>query len=256
MAAPTSPRISVIIPTLNEADQLSTVLERVFCEDIFECIVVDGGSTDGTLKVAHELGAVVEQSPPGRASQLNAGAKRASGDLLLFLHGDTLLPAGYVGQMKRALGSKGFVLGAFPLGLNASGFGLRIVELLVRLRCFWFDMPYGDQAYFVWRRHFDAVGGFPEQPLLEDYEFLRRIRAHGAVVLTDRPVLTSARRWQKLGWRRTSAINYTIIRRYIKGTPPDELARVYRASPIDFKVRKNSESGDRTNIVSSSNELS
>lgn len=200
-----------------------------------EVIVVDGGSHDGTVQIAQSLGVKVLSAPTGRACQMNVGAKAATGDILLFLHADTLLPPRFDAMVRTAifLTSKGNVLGipvagAFELQIDASLPSLRLVESGVNWRSRWLQMPYGDQAIFLKPEVFHAIGGFSKMPMMEDFELMRRLRRLGRIVIIPVPVLTSGRRWLRLGVFKTTVINQLAIIAYLLGVPPGQIVRWYR----------------------------
>ncbi len=223
------PRLSVIIPTLNEAEVLSATLERVNQADEVEIIVADGGSQDATRSISTDSGAIVVTETDGRASQLNAGAKRASGRHLLFLHADTLLPDGYENVVRSTLSDPTTVAGAFRFTTNRTNVGMRIVEWGTNIRSSIFKWPYGDQGLFVEKRVFDELGGFANLPIMEDFDLIRRLRRRGHIITVPEAVVTSARRWQRLGLLRTIMRNQVMIVGYFAGVRPERLARFYRA---------------------------
>lgn len=230
MIDPKTSTISVIIPTLNEAENLSSTLAPLRGLAGVEVIVVDGGSSDGTVALAEAAGVRVVVAPAGRGRQQNHGAAIATGEILLFLHGDTSLPKGFAEAVRSALGRPGAVGGAFRLGIAGEGWGLRLVERLANGRSLWLQMPYGDQGLFLRRPTFVALGGFPEQELMEDFELVRRLRKRGKVALLDLAVRTSARRWQRLGVARTTLVNQLVITAYFLGVSPARLAGWYRGA--------------------------
>ncbi|MBD1873245.1 TIGR04283 family arsenosugar biosynthesis glycosyltransferase [Nodosilinea sp. FACHB-131] len=224
----TLPLISVIIPTLNEARTLPQTLST-FSEVLgVEVVVVDGGSGDQTVAVAKGLGVQVIESAPGRSHQLNCGAAAASGPLLLFLHADTRLPEGFDRTIRQTLAQPGVVAGAFRLAIDGPGRGLRWVEWGVNLRSRLLQMPYGDQAIFLKAEIFHELGGFPDLPMMEDFELMRRLRKVGKVAIAPSAVVTSDRRWRTLGILRTTLVNQIMVVGYLLGVDPHKLARWYR----------------------------
>lgn len=193
-------------------------------------IVVDGGSQDGTVQMAQSLGVKVLSSPAGRACQMNAGAKAATGDILLFLHADTLLPPGFDTLVRKALFTASTAAGAFELGIDASLPSLRLIERGVNWRSRWLQMPYGDQAIFLKTEVFHNIDGFPKLPIMEDFELMRRLRRLGRIVIIPVPVLTSGRRWLQNGVFQTTLINQVVIIAYLLGVPPERIVRWYRRS--------------------------
>jgi len=228
--APKISIISVIIPTLNEAELLPPALSPLKGEAGLEIIVADGGSSDATTDTARTLGAKVIQVERGRARQQNSGAAAASGEILLFLHADTILPAGFGSAVRRCLAQPAVIGGAFRLSIAGSDRGLRLIEALANWRARRLQMPYGDQAIFLRRTTFIQLGGFPEQEIMEDFELIRRLKKLGRIELLEPEASTSARRWQRLGIVRTTLINQALIIGYFLGCSPYSLANWYRSS--------------------------
>lgn len=220
-------KISVIIPVLNEAGRIGSTLAAVQNGCNVEAIVVDGGSQDGTVAIAKSLDVQVV-SAAGRARQMNAGAQVATGDILLFLHGDTRLPAGFDRMVTSALSQPGTIAGAFELRIEGNFWGRVAVEKMVNWRSHTLGMPYGDQAIFLKASVFHEIGGFPDLPIMEDFELMLRLRRLGRIAIIPTPVLTSGRRWQKLGVVKTTLINQAVIIGYFLGVPPPRLAHWYR----------------------------
>jgi hypothetical protein len=218
-------RISVIIPALNEKSFIAAALASLRDEPATEIIVVDAGSADGTATLANSCGARVVHSSPGRGSQMNAGAAAAMGDILIFLHADTSLPKGFGQKVRVALAHPGTVAGAFELRIDSQGSGFRILEQLVNWRSRYLRMPYGDQAIFLTADLFHSVGGFPEIPVMEDFEFVSRLRQKGKIEIISSPALTSARRWNALGLWRTTLVNQVTIAAYYLGFSLQRIAR-------------------------------
>ncbi len=222
------PLISIIIPAVNEGDILDHTLAAIADVAGVEVIVVDGGSQDQTREIAAARGARIITSERGRAVQMNRGAATARGEILLFLHADCLLPKGFVDHIHNSLSARHTAAGAFRLAIDAPNLSMRILEQLVYWRSHFLQMVYGDQALFMSAGMFHATGGFPELPLMEDFEFVRRLRRHGRIAVLPQTVTTSARRWQRLGLIRTTATNQLIIAAYLLGVDPERLARWYR----------------------------
>lgn len=219
--------LTVIIPALNEAAHISDTVWLAMRAPGVEVVVVDGGSTDGTAELARAAGAITISSPPGRAIQMNAGAAAASGDTLLFLHADTALPPGYHTHIEDTLARPCVVAGAFTLRVDSPENGIRIVEWLANFRSKVMRMPYGDQGIFMGADVFRDAGGFPEIPIMEDYELMRRLNRRGRIVTADASVVTSARRWERLGVFRTTVINQLVIIGYHMGVSHERLKRLY-----------------------------
>ncbi|MEW6358183.1 MAG: TIGR04283 family arsenosugar biosynthesis glycosyltransferase [Planctomycetota bacterium] len=217
--------ISVIIPALNEADHIAAALKSVGGERDVEAIVVDGRSGDGTAGIASANGARVVIQDACRARQMNVGAAAATGDLLVFLHADTRLPKGYGGQVRRILSRSATAAGAFEFRLDASSFGLRLVELGVKIRARCLQLPYGDQVIFMRRDVFHSVGGVPDVPIMEDFEMVRRLRRLGRIVIAPAPAVTSARSWRRLGVWQVTLLHQAFIGAFCAGVDPARIAR-------------------------------
>jgi rSAM/selenodomain-associated transferase 2 len=226
--APPDPAISIIIPTLNEAENLAATLASTKSSVDLEIIVVDGGSSDGTTEVAKNFGVRLLTTAAGRARQVNAGGLAARGDVLFFLHGDTRLPRDYEWYILDIIRKPGVVAGAFTLSIDGSEFGFRIIEMLANFRSRVFQMPYGDQGIFLRGEVFRALGGFPDMVLMEDFVLMKRLRKRGKVAILPVAVKTSARRWRKLGILKTTLINQAVLLGYFLGSNPERLARWYR----------------------------
>jgi len=224
------PLLSVIIPTLNEAAGLGSVLTRVGTANGIEVIVADGGSTDATREIAAGTGATVLNVSGGRAAQLNAGAAVAQGRCLLFLHADTYLPDSYGRVIREALDQPAVVAGAFRFRTDGAGWPMRVVEWGTNVRSRLLGWPYGDQGLFLEKRVFDEIGGFADLPIMEDFDLVRRLRRRGKVTTVSAAVVTSARRWRRLGALGTVLRNQLMILGFWVGIAPERLARFYRAN--------------------------
>lgn len=204
-------RLAIVVPALNESERISATLSRIQPAKNTEIIVADGGSTDDTVTLAEAAGARVVHAPRGRARQMNAGAWASDAPLLLFVHADTVLPPDFAGQVRRGLASEEVALGAFRLAIDGRGTGYRWLEWAANLRSTWGQMPYGDQALFVRRSLFASVGGYPEQPALEDYDLVRTLARRGRIHIAPAAALTSARRWRVQGASRTTVFNVFVF---------------------------------------------
>lgn len=221
-------KISVIIPVLNEAIAIRSVLLKVAAAKNVEVIVADGGSQDKTVAIAQSLGVKVITTTPGRANQMNAGAAVATGTILLFLHADTYLPNNFEDLILSALEDSRTIAGAFELRIDAELLGIRLIEKMVNWRSRVLKMSYGDQGIFLRTTVFQEIGGFPNLPIMEDFELMQQLKREGKIVILPAAVLTSGRRWQKLGVIKTTLINQLIILGYFLGVPPSRLVRWYR----------------------------
>lgn len=224
------PRLSAIIPALNEERHLGATLDALGQPDGVEVLVVDAGSADGTLAVAETHKARILNSLPDRAMQQNAGAAVARGDVLLFLHADTLAPDGWPDLIEQTLTQPGVVAGAFAFKVDSPQWGVRLIERTASFRSRRLQTPYGDQGLFMTADAFRRVGGFPALPIMEDFELVRRLRRLGRIATTGVPALTSGRRWQRLGVLRTTCLNQLIILGYLLGVSPTRLAHWYNRS--------------------------
>jgi len=221
--------ISVIIPTLNEELVLKKSLFSARASKEIEIIISDGGSSDGTLNIAGQFADRIIKSPAGRGIQQNRGAAAASGDILLFLHADTMLSSGWDELVRETLRDKEVAGGAFSFSLPNNSIPFSFISLMVNLRSRLLKLPYGDQAIFVRRDLFEELGGFREIPIMEDVELVKRMRRLGRLKILDLPVITSSRRWEKEGWMRTTVRNLTLLFLYHLGVSPERLYRFYRA---------------------------
>jgi uncharacterized protein len=220
--------VSVIVPALNEAGRIEACLRSVVAQgDGVEALVVDGGSTDETVSRATAYARTVT-APRGRGAQMNAGAREATGDVLLFLHADSALHRDAVRGVRDALRDPRVVGGTFTLRFEPETPLLRLNAYLVRARPPLFH--YGDQGIFVRRTAFRALDGYRELPLMEDVDFLRRLRGIGRTVLLPLPVTTSARRFMHRGVVRQQFRNWALMALYLVGVSPNRLARWYEST--------------------------
>lgn len=237
MSAP--PLLSVVVPALDEAAALPALLDRLATALAVphEVVVADGGSVDDTRAVAEARGAVVVDAPRGRGVQLRAGAAAARADVLLFLHADALPSAAALALCAaRARAPRGrpatHEAGAFRLRIDATGAAYRMVERGANLRSRVLGLPYGDQGLLVTRAHYDAAGGFPAWPLMEDVALVRALRRTGRVRLLPADVGVSARRWQRDGVVRRMLGNWLLLARFLLGARPETLAAEYHKGSV------------------------
>ena len=219
-------RISIIVPTLNEERALEPTLAHLVALGE-EVVVSDGGSGDQTEEIARRHPILWTQGAPGRGGQLNRGAAAASGEALLFVHADTRLPPEAVARVDRVLGN-GYGGGGFAVRFDSSSHLMALGARLVNLRTRLTRAPLGDQAQFARRDVFDQLGGFRDWPILEDLDFMRRLKKHAPIALISAPVITSARRYAQRGIARTVATNWLIWALHAAGASPEKLARLYR----------------------------
>jgi len=227
LTSPETSRISIIIPTLNEENNLDNLLSSLQAYQSVEIIVADGGSTDQTVDIARNHTVQVVTSPASRGLQQNKGAKTASGNILVFLHCDTMLPDNFPDLVGTVLNQTGTAAGAFRLKINADDSSYRYIEWGVNVRTRFLGLPYGDQVLFVKKNIFEQAGGFPNLPILEDLVLVRRLKRLGRIRISTASVITSARRWKRLGVLRTTLINQVILAGYLFGIKPETLARLY-----------------------------
>jgi len=222
-------RFSIIVPVLNEEAILESYLASLVkqCAQLdYELLVVDGGSSDGTVDIAGHYGHVIT-SARGRATQMNAGAALAGGDVFLFLPADTQLPAQAFSSIEEAFRSPTVVAGAFRVCFNCERWAYRCVAYFTNMRSRLRGTFTGDQAYFVRASSFRAIGGYPEQPLMEDLEIIKRLRARGRVVLLPLYVTTSARRHERVGLLRSVFFMWYLRTLYAFGVAPTWLQKRY-----------------------------
>lgn len=221
------PQISVIIPALNEEENIEARLTFLKNVNDIEVIVVDGGSKDATVEKAKAFGASVLHSLPGRARQMNEGARNAKGEILLFLHADTKLPVHFDVFVREALSHAENVAGAFEFTMDSAGVLFRLFERIANRRARRSQFIFGDQAVFVRHSVFFMLGGFKDIPILEDYEFVRRVKKYGRVDVVPSAVVTSARRFMKNGILKTLLLNRLALVAFHAGVSPERIASLY-----------------------------
>ena len=221
--------ISIIIPALNEYDYIGRTLETVGRAQGVEVIVVDGGSSDGTMDMARSHSARVISSQKGRAIQMNSGAAEAGGDLLMFLHADCLPPENFASIVRDTLSNSSVIAGAFNIQIDKPGLSYGAIETMANLRSRLTRVPYGDQGFFIGRETFEQIGGFSDIPLMEDIEIGRRVKKLGHIKFTSDPITVSSRRWDTEGIIYTTLRNWTLALAYtIFRVSPARLAGYYK----------------------------
>ncbi|MBN1860042.1 MAG: TIGR04283 family arsenosugar biosynthesis glycosyltransferase [Candidatus Thermoplasmatota archaeon] len=229
--APERYRFSIIIPVLHEAELINPLLERLDylkTNQPVEVIVVDGSPTKDTLAVISKKTVKKYSTLQGRGRQMNLGAAHASGDILVFLHADTLLPTNALVVIQETLQNTNLVGGAFTLQIQSKKRLLHMIAVYSTLRSRLTRAPYGDQVIFLRKTYFDSLGGFQEIPLMEDVELMRRIKKKkGKIIILSTPVVTSERRWNQEGLLYTAIRDTMIIFLYWCGMPAEKLARFY-----------------------------
>ena len=226
----TPPRLSIIIPTLNEEEEIGATLAALQPLRARGCevVVADGGSADDTVSRARPLADMVVVSGPGRARQQNAGAAVARGDVLLFLHADTRVPDDADLLIGDGLRRTGRGWGRFDVRLTGRHPLLRVIERMMNVRSRLSGIATGDQAIFMSRERFRDAGGFPEIPLMEDVAFSKALKRRGPPLCLRETVLTSSRRWEQRGVWRTMVLMWRLRLAYWLGADPEDLADRYR----------------------------
>jgi rSAM/selenodomain-associated transferase 2 len=230
LATPASPLVSIVIPTLDEARELPALLDDLArLPGHWQLVVADGGSRDATAALArsHPTAPVVLEARGGRAAQLNAAARHATGDVLLFLHADSRLPCDAYASLAEAWRVPGVAGGNFALRFDGDGAFERALGAVYRFQRR-HGFYYGDSSIWVRREAFDALGGYREIPIMDDYDLVRRLERHGATRCLPGPATTSARRWRAIGIPRTVLAWFVIRWLYVAGVSPQRLVRLYR----------------------------
>jgi len=219
--------VSVIVPLLDDTAAATALVGQILPDPRAEVILVDGGS-DAALDrlVGHRADLRLIRTPPGRARQMNAGAAAARAEWLLFLHADSILPAGWLDAFEHL--SPQMSGGWFRFALDDAAWQARVIERGARWRVRVLGLPYGDQGLFVRRGLFQQLSGFPDLPLMEDVAFVRRLHRHGRIIELPLALRTSSRRWRRDGWWRRSILNLGLVILYFAGVAPSRLAGWYR----------------------------
>lgn len=220
--------VSVIIPTLNEESCLEETLVLLRQHRPHEIIVVDGGSTDATCRLAAAADLLLH-SPRGRAAQMNLGAAHATSEVLLFLHADCSLEIGALRDAEALLRRPGVVAGCFTMTVRAPGWLYRCIDACATARVRLTGLVYGDQGIFLRRDSFQRLGGFPSLSFMEDLSFSQALRRQGRILVSARRIFVSPRRWQRTGVVRQSLWNWLLIGLAMSGVHPNRLAALYPA---------------------------
>lgn len=233
MKAVLAPALSIVLPVLNEAAQIEARLQALapLRAAGAQVIVADGGSADETLALAAPYCDAVILAPRGRASQMNAGALQARGEVLLFLHADTRLPEGAMALVLEGLAQPPAAWGRFDVTIEGRSRWLPVVAMLMNLRSRLTGIATGDQAMFMRRWTFEALGGFPDLALMEDVAMSRALKAIGKPLCLRAKVVTCGRRWDQNGALRTILLMWRLRLAYWRGVSPDDLARRYGYAP-------------------------
>lgn len=226
------PLVSIVVPILHDTQELAGLLDTLEEDRLdprVEVVVVNGDAADRSLDPLRRRAVGVRwiDSEPGRGCQMNAGARASSGRWLMFLHADTRPGRGWLAALAAADDRPEVAGGAFRFTLASTHWAARIIERGVAIRTRWLRLPYGDQAIFVRRERFDALGGYRQLGLMEDVDFIGRLRRRGRLWFPPVSVRVSARRWERDGWLRRTALNLALLMLYLTGVGPDRLARWY-----------------------------
>lgn len=235
-------RFSIIIPVLHESHRINSLIDhihRLARDNGHEIIVVDGSPGKETIGTIRSKGVIKLSTGRGRAQQMNAGSSLAKGEILIFLHADTELPARAFARINSIMKGNRYVAGAFSLGIRSEKFFLKSLARVASLRCRITRIPYGDQAIFIRRDYFRRIGGYRELPLMEDVELMRRIKQRGdkICILSDH-VMTSARRWEEEGFVFGLLRNTILFTLFILRVSPERLARFYKSEYRRVRQRK------------------
>jgi rSAM/selenodomain-associated transferase 2 len=225
-------KFSIIVPALHESNMINSLVEHLEGMELSrdaEIIVVDGNPNGDTIQAIGSDKVKKMVAPKGRARQMNAGASVAEGETLVFLHADTGLPRNALTKIHLAMAQGEYVGGAFELNFNSEKMRFRMLALLASLRCRLTRIPYGDQAIFIKRDYFNALGGYKDIPIMEDVELMRRIKRKGdKICMIPKQVKTSPRRWEQEGFVYVNVRNTFLFLSYVLGVSPEKLASFYK----------------------------
>ena len=234
---PEDKSISVILPTRDEEDAILPCLESIArCEGPMEILVVDGGSRDRTLERARDFTSrsphatrVLSSDRTGRAAQMNFAAKEAGGAILWFVHADSRVPQDATLAIRRALSDPRVLAGSFRFEVDSPGWKFRLLETAVATRTRWFRAPYGDQGLFLRTDVFRRIGGYADQPILEDLDLVRRVRKLGRMAALPQSLVTAGRRWEEHGFLATTWLHTRILIADRLGVEPETIANWRRS---------------------------
>ena len=225
-------KFSIIVPALRESDKINSLvghLEGLQSSQDAEIIVVDGNPNGDTIQAIGSERVKKIVAPKGRARQMNAGTSIAKGEILIFLHADTVLPRNALRKIDSAMAQGQYVGGAFELGIDSHKIAFKLLARWASLRCRLTGIPYGDQAIFIKRGYFNSLGGYKDIPVMEDVELMRRIKRKGdKICIVPEQVKTSPRRWEEEGFVYVNARNAFLFFSYIFGVSPEKLASFYK----------------------------
>ncbi len=218
----------MIVPVFNEERVLPELMAGLQQLNANELVVVDGGSTDNTCRLLEESTLYWIHSASGRAVQMNAGARECESDIFLFIHSDTSIDSNHILAIKQAMQDASCVGGRFDVRLSGHGLALRVIGRFINLRSRLTGISTGDQCQFVRRDVFERMGGFPEQDLMEDVKFSKRLKRYGKISCLSEQVVSSSRRWETHGVLRTVLLMWKLRFLYWLGVSPEKLAAMYR----------------------------
>ncbi len=219
--------VSVIVPTLDEERTLAPLLETIKRQSPRQIIVADGGSRDNTVRLARSMGVETVVTPPSRGVQLNAGAARATGRGLFFVHADVRIPENAVLLVQETLFKHGTLGGAFSIRIDSERPSFRFIFRAINLRSRYLRLPLGDQGIFARKTAFDALGGYRNIPLMEDLDFVRRLNRLGTIVILPQKIIASSRRYDKEGAVYSTFRNWFMILLFLGGINPANLLKYY-----------------------------
>jgi len=220
--------VAVIVPVFNEERVLPSLIEQLRRLNADEIVIVDGGSSDGSRDLLQQSGLRWITSEPGRALQMNAGARITPSEILLFIHADTVISSSQISKLREAMSDVAVAGGRFDVRMSGNRFSFQVIAWFINMRSRLSYINSGDQCQFVRRSAFDRLGGFPDQPLMEDIEFSKRLKRVGRVICLRDRVATSSRRWENNGIIRTVWLMWKLRLLYWLGVSPEKLAHIYR----------------------------